>query len=164
ATREAAGAAAAASAGAGVATDGAAAEAAPAADDAVQHPAAPATVRYESITTQEALDALVARIDASPLVALDTETTSLSYMRAELVGIAIAWAPGEAAYIPLAHRYPGAPDQLDTKSVLERLRPWLEGAKLKVGHHAKFDMHILENHGIEIQCEYDTMLESYVLN
>src|SRR5690606_4835595 len=142
----------------------ASAEAPSAAGGAAEHPPAPSTVRYETITTPEALDALVARIDASPLVAIDTETTSLAYMRAELVGIAIAWAPGEAAYIPLAHRYPGVPDQLDTATVLARLRPWLESTRPKVGHHAKFDMHILENHGVAMACEHDTMLESYVLN
>jgi DNA polymerase-1 len=127
-------------------------------------PPAPSAVRYETITTLDALDALVARIANADLVALDTETTSLNYMRAELVGLSIAWAPGEAVYIPLSHRYPGAPDQLDAGTVLERLRPWFESAAPKVGHHAKFDMHILENHGVRIACEYDTMLESYVLN
>jgi DNA polymerase-1 len=127
-------------------------------------PPAPSAVRYETITTLDALDALVARIANADLVALDTETTSLNYMRAELVGLSIAWAPGEAVYIPLSHRHPGAPDQLDAGTVLERLRPWFESAAPKVGHHAKFDMHILENHSVRIACEYDTMLESYVLN
>ena len=105
------------------------------------------------------------RIAAAPLVALDTETTSLAYMRAELVGISLAITPGEAAYIPLAHRYPGAPDQLNREAVLERLKPWLESAAPKVGHHLKYDAHIFANHGIALRgIEHDTMLESYVLN
>ena len=105
------------------------------------------------------------RIAAAPLVALDTETTSLAYMRAELVGISLAVTPGEAAYIPLAHRYPGAPDQLDRAAVLARLKPWLESAAPKVGHHLKYDAHIFANHGVTLGgIEHDTMLESYVLN
>ena len=105
------------------------------------------------------------RIAAAPLVALDTETTSLAYMRAELVGISLAVTPGEAAYIPLAHRYPGAPDQLNREAVLARLKPWLESAAPKVGHHLKYDAHIFANHGIALRgIEHDTMLESYVLN
>ncbi len=86
-------------------------------------------------------------------------------MRAELVGISLAVTPGEAAYIPLAHRYPGAPDQLNREAVLERLAPWLESAAPKVGHHLKYDAHIFANHGIALRgVEHDTMLESYVLN
>ena len=112
-----------------------------------------------------ALERWCERIAAAPLVALDTETTSLAYMRAELVGISLAVTPGEAAYIPLAHRYPGAPDQLNREAVLERLKPWLESAAPKVGHHLKYDAHIFANHGIALRgIEHDTMLESYVLN
>ena len=86
-------------------------------------------------------------------------------MRAELVGISLAITPGEAAYIPLAHRYPGAPDQLNREAVLERLKPWLESTAPKVGHHLKYDAHIFANHGIALRgIEHDTMLESYVLN
>ena len=86
-------------------------------------------------------------------------------MRAELVGISLAVTPGEAAYIPLSHRYPGAPDQLNREAVLARLKPWLESASPKVGHHLKYDSHIFANHGITLRgIEHDTMLESYVLN
>ena len=115
--------------------------------------------------TVAALERWCERIAAAPLVALDTETTSLAYMRAELVGISLAITPGEAAYIPLAHRYPGAPDQLNREAVLERLKPWLESTAPKVGHHLKYDAHIFANHGIALRgIEHDTMLESYVLN
>src|SRR5688572_10868633 len=121
--------------------------------------------RYETVVTMEALEGWLERIAAAPLVALDTETTSLAYMRAELVGISLAVTPGDAAYIPLAHRYPGAPDQLNREAVLARLKPWLESTTPKVGHHLKYDAHIFANHGIELRgVVHDTMLESYVLN
>ncbi len=121
--------------------------------------------RYETVVTAEALERWVERIAAAPLVALDTETTSLAYMRAELVGISLAVTPGEAAYIPLSHRYPGAPGQLNREAVLERLKPWLESAAPKVGHHLKYDAHIFATHGIALRgIVHDTMLESYVLN
>ena len=121
--------------------------------------------RYETVVTMEALERWCERIATAPLVALDTETTSLAYMRAELVGISLAVTPGEAAYIPLAHRYPGAPDQLSRDAVLARLKPWLESAAPKVGHHLKYDAHIFLNHGVVLRgIEHDTMLESYVLN
>jgi DNA polymerase-1 len=121
--------------------------------------------RYETVVTMTALERWLERIAAAPLVALDTETTSLAYMRAELVGISLAVTPGEAAYIPLSHRYPGAPDQLNREAVLARLKPWLESAAPKVGHHLKYDAHIFANHGIALGgVVHDTMLESYVLN
>jgi len=121
--------------------------------------------RYETVVTMAALEGWLERIAAAPLVALDTETTSLAYMRAELVGISLAVTAGEAAYIPLAHRYPGAPDQLNRDAVLARLKPWLESTAPKVGHHLKYDSHIFANHGIELRgVTHDTMLESYVLN
>ena len=121
--------------------------------------------RYETVVTMEALEGWLERIAAAPLVALDTETTSLAYMRAELVGISLAVTPGDAAYIPLAHRYPGAPDQLNREAVLARLKPWLESTTPKVGHHLKYDAHIFANHGIALRgVVHDTMLESYVLN
>jgi DNA polymerase-1 len=121
--------------------------------------------RYETVVTAEALERWCERIAAAPLVALDTETTSLAYMRAELVGISLAVAPGDAAYIPVSHRYPGAPDQLNRDAVLARLRPWLESPAPKVGHHLKYDAHIFANYGIALRgIEHDTMLESYVLN
>ncbi|MEO8463889.1 MAG: DNA polymerase I [Gammaproteobacteria bacterium] len=125
----------------------------------------PASGSYETVLTDAALERWCERLAGAPLVALDTETTSLAYMEAELVGISLAVTVGEAAYIPLSHRYPGAPDQLNRERVLERLKPWLESAAPKVGHHLKYDAHIFENHGVNLGgIEHDTMLESYVLN
>ena len=121
---------------------------------------------YETVLTWDAFDAWQQRIEAAELVAFDTETTSLEYMQAEIVGLSLSVAAGEAAYIPVAHDYPGAPDQLPRNEVLEKLRPWLEdpGAS-KVGHHLKYDAHVLARHGIQLRgMAYDSMLESYVLN
>jgi DNA polymerase-1 len=141
----------------GEAQSGAASPAAPA--------SVPRSVRYETVLTSEQLEHWCAKIAAAPLVALDTETTSLAYMRAEIVGLSFAVEPGEAAYIPLSHRYPGAPDQMNREAVLARLKPWLESDALKVGHHSKYDAHVFANHGIALRgIEHDTMLESYVLN
>ncbi|MDH3434489.1 MAG: DNA polymerase I, partial [Gammaproteobacteria bacterium] len=104
--------------------------------------------------------------DKAELVALDTETTSLDYMSAEVVGISLSVTAGEAAYIPVAHDYPGAPDQLDRDEVLEKLRDFLESPnRHKVGHHLKYDAHVLARHAIHLRgMAYDSMLESYVLN
>jgi DNA polymerase-1 len=125
----------------------------------------PSAGRYETVVTPEALERWCERIAAAPLVALHAETTSLAYMRAELVGISLAVTPAEAAYIPLAHRYPGAPDQLALDSVLARLKPWLESKAPKVGHHSKYAAHIFAKHGIALDgVVHDTMLESYVLS
>jgi DNA polymerase I len=125
----------------------------------------PTAGNYETVLTEAALERWCERLAKAPLVALDTETTSLAYMEAELVGISLAITPGEAAYIPLSHRYPGVPDQLNRERVLARLKPWLESAAPKVGHHLKYDAHIFENHGVKLGgIEHDTMLESYVLN
>jgi DNA polymerase-1 len=141
----------------------AAATAAP--DPAAQARPAPLPGRYETVLTTGELERWCELIEAAPLVSLDTETTSLAYMRAELVGISLAVTAGEAAYIPLAHRYPGAPDQLNREAVLARLKPWLESEAPKVGHHLKFDAHIFANHGITLRgIDHDTMLESYVLS
>jgi DNA polymerase-1 len=121
--------------------------------------------RYELVLTHDALDAWLAKLARAELVALGMQTTSLDYMRAELVGIALSLEPGEAAYVPLAHRHPGAPAQLDRKAVLERLAPWLESEAPKVCHHSKFAAHVLAHLGIRAGgLRYDTMLESYVLN
>ncbi len=122
--------------------------------------------RYETVLTDADLSRWIARIEAAPLTALDTETTSLNYMEAQLVGLSLSVTEGEAAYVPVAHRYPGSPDQLSREHVLARLKPWLESARrAKVGHHLKYDAHVLANHGIELAgMRYDTMLESYVLN
>jgi DNA polymerase I len=130
-------------------------------------PAAEARVRdYETVLDEATLERWLQRIEAAALSALDTETTSLDYMQAELVGLSLAVTPGEACYIPVAHRYPGAPDQLDRDHVLARLKPWLEDdSAAKVGHHLKYDAHVLAHYGIELRGQrFDTMLESYVLN
>ncbi|HZX24192.1 MAG TPA: DNA polymerase I [Woeseiaceae bacterium] len=121
---------------------------------------------YELVADEEALSRWLERIDAADLTALDTETDSLNYMAARLVGISLSVEPGAAAYIPVGHDYAGAPEQLDRDLVLERLRPWLEDAsKPKVGHHLKYDAHVFRRYGIRLAgMRYDSMLESYVLN
>ncbi|MBT9507162.1 DNA polymerase I [Rhodoferax sp.] len=123
------------------------------------------TLAYDTLLTWEALDVWLARIESAELVAVDTETTSLDEMRAEIVGVSFSVTPGEAAYIPLAHTYPDAPAQLPRDEVLARLKPWLEDAsKKKLGQHIKYDRHVFANHGIEVQgYAHDTMLQSYVL-
>jgi DNA polymerase I len=129
--------------------------------------AAPAVPRnYQKILSQEALDTWLAKLAAAPLFSFDTETDSLDYMQARLVGLSFAVAPGEAAYLPLGHDYPGAPAQLDRDKVLAAFKPLLEDAsRLKLGHHLKYDAHILANYGIALNGQrFDSMLESYVLN
>ena len=124
-----------------------------------------AAVSYTTVLTEAEFEDWVRRIEAADLVALDTETTSLDYMKAEIVGLSVSVEPLKAAYIPVAHRYPGAPEQLSRDYVLERLKPWLESDAKKVGHHLKYDAHVLENYGIELRgMTYDSMLESFVLN
>jgi len=122
-------------------------------------------LRWETVLTWGVLDDWLARIEAAPLVALDTETTSLDEMRAEIVGISLCVESGHAAYIPLAHRYGDAPVQLPRDDVLARLKPWLENpAAHKLGQHVKYDRHAFANHAIEVQgYAHDTMLQSYVL-
>ncbi len=151
---------------------GASAEAsAPAAPPAViahpeQAPPADLPRHYDCVTTQADLGRWIAKLQAADLIAFDTETTSLNYMQAQIVGLSFCIEPGTAAYIPVAHDYPGAPDQLTRAKVLEALRPVLEAAKpAKLGHHLKYDMHVLENHGIRVAgMQFDSMLESYVFN
>jgi DNA polymerase-1 len=128
---------------------------------------APAPARqYETITTEQQLASWIKALEKSELFAFDTETTSLNYMEAEIVGLSFCIEPGKAAYLPLAHDYPGAPDQLDRKKTLARLKPLLEDEKRpKVGHHLKYDAHVLKGSGISLAgMRYDSMLESYVLN
>ncbi len=122
-------------------------------------------LNYETVTTWAQLDHWLARLAAADLVALDTETTSLDAMKAELVGLSLSVKPGEAAYIPLAHNGPGAPAQLPLAEVLARLKPWLEDAsRAKLGQNIKYDRHVLANQGIEVHGYlHDTMLQSYVL-
>jgi DNA polymerase-1 len=121
--------------------------------------------RYETILTLAQFDAWLPRLEAAEVVAIDTETTSLDAMRAELVGISWSVKPGEAAYLPLRHDGPDAPAQLPMDTVLAKLKPWLENpAKLKVGQHIKYDRHVFANVGIEVRgYAHDTMLQSYVL-
>ncbi|WP_042287956.1 DNA polymerase I [Paraburkholderia mimosarum] len=120
---------------------------------------------YETIQTWPQFDAWLAKIEAAELTAFDTETTALDPMVAKLVGISFSTEPGVAAYLPLAHRGPDAPDQLPLDDVLARLKPWLESEKhKKVGQHMKYDEQVLANYGIELNgVEHDTLLESYVL-
>jgi len=121
---------------------------------------------YETVLTEDQFNDWFKQLDHAPLFAFDTETTSLYYSKAEIVGVSFAVTPGHAAYVPLAHDYPGVPDQLDRTEILERLRPLLEDPhKAKLGQNLKYDMHVLANHGIALRgIAHDTMLESYVLN
>ncbi len=120
---------------------------------------------YETLLTWEALERWLKAIESAELVALDTETTSLDEMQAQIVGISFSVKPGEAAYIPLRHDGPDAPQQLPFDEVLARIKPWLEDpARAKLGQHIKYDRHVFANHGIEVQgYRHDTMLQSYVL-
>jgi DNA polymerase-1 len=128
--------------------------------------AAPGKSDYETVLNEEQLERWLAKLGEAELFAFDTETTSLDYSKARIVGVSFAVEPGQAAYVPLAHDYPEAPDQLDKSQVLERLRPLLENpAKAKLGQNIKYDLHVLANEGIELQgIAHDTMLESYVYN
>jgi DNA polymerase-1 len=148
--------------------EGSAAGDAEATGDATTVPAAPAGTHrqhYETILTWEAFERWLAKIQAAPLVALDTETTSLDPLSARIVGISFALTPGEAAYIPVAHNYPGAPDQLPREQVLARLKPWLEASnQAKLGQNLKYDQHVFANHDIALKgIVHDTLLQSYVL-
>jgi len=126
--------------------------------------AVPLAREYETIFTFEQLDAWIAKLQAAPLSALDTETDSLDAMRARIIGISFAVEPGRAAYVPLRHDYAGVPDQLPFDEVIARLRPWLENpAAAKVGQHIKYDTHVFANIGIAVRgWKHDTLLESYV--
>jgi len=138
-----------------------------ASDDATTAPAPAIALahRYETITTREQLAAWIEQLRAAQLAALDTETDSLDPIRARIVGISFAVRPGEGAYVPLAHNYPGAPDQLGLADVLAALKPWLEDdAAAKMGQNTKYDAHVFANHGIVVRgWRHDTLLESYVL-
>ena len=140
----------------------------PSHSDAPQPPADPSRPlrHYDTVLSRADLERWLDKLRTAELIAFDTETTGLDYMRAAIVGVSVCVTPGEAAYVPLAHDYPGAPAQLDRTETLEALRPILEDpARLKVGHHLKYDAHVLANHGIRLEgMRYDTMLESYVWN
>ena len=129
-------------------------------------PAAAIETDYRCILDEAEFDEWLARLQAAPLFAFDTETTSLDYMEARVVGVSFAIEPGKAAYVPFGHDYLGAPVQLTEAVVLGKLKPLLEDpTRLKVGQNLKYDRNVLLNHGIELQgIAYDTMLESYVLN
>jgi DNA polymerase-1 len=120
---------------------------------------------YETILTEEQLNAWVLRLEGAEIAAIDTETTSIDPFRAELVGISLAVECACAAYIPVGHRYTGAPEQLSLDCVLERLKPWLEDpGRAKVGQNIKFDMHVFANHGVRLAgVQHDTLIQSYVL-
>ena len=137
-----------------------------AASTKTDEPATSNETHYETILTQQQLDSWMDKLKKAELFAFDTETTSLNYLQARIVGMSFAIKAGEAAYLPLAHDYPGAPDQLDFDTTLALMKPLLEDPKaLKVGQNLKYDRHILLNHGIDLQgISHDTMLQSYVLD
>jgi DNA polymerase-1 len=119
---------------------------------------------YETVTTMEQLERWLELIDKAELTSVDTETTSLDPLAARMVGISLSVEAGKGAYIPLAHRYAGVPEQLNREEVLERMRPWLENPdKPKLGQNLKYDAHIFANHGVQIRgIVHDTLLQSYV--
>lgn len=129
-------------------------------------PAEPEQTHYHTVLTREALDALVERLQAADLICLDTETDALDAITGGLVGLSFAVEPGEAWYVPVAHDYMGAPEQLDRDEVLDALRPVLEAEHPpKVGQHLKYDINVLAHHGLQLAgVDFDTMLESYVLD
>ncbi|MCQ8179710.1 DNA polymerase I [Methylomonas sp. SURF-1] len=126
----------------------------------------PVAKDYQTILSQAEFDAWLARLEQAELFAFDTETSSLNYSEAEIVGVSFAIEAGRAAYLPLAHDYPDAPAQLDRQSVLQALKPLLESPEhAKLGQNLKYDAHVLANHGIALRgIRHDTMLQSYVLN
>ncbi|MEM1403903.1 MAG: DNA polymerase I [Pseudomonadota bacterium] len=140
---------------------------APGDGDGATSPPAPETASfdYQTVLDQPALDAWIEKLESADLFAFDTETTSLDYMKAQVVGVSFAVTSGEAAYVPLAHDYPGAPAQLDRDHVLALLKPILEDpSHKKVGQNLKYDASVLERHDITLRgIAFDTMLESYVL-
>ena len=123
------------------------------------------TRNYETVLDEGALERWAQKLEAAPIACIDTETTSLDPMMAEIVGISVSAAPGEGAYIPVTHRYAGAPAQLPIGQVLARLKPWLEDeGKPKVGQNTKYDRQVFGNYGIATRgFTHDTLLESYVL-
>ena len=135
-------------------------------DAAPEKPKARSEGKYQTVLTQSEFDAWLKKIDKAALTAVDTETTSINYMQAELVGISLSVKTGEAAYIPVAHDYPAAPEQLSREAVLSSLKTFLEDPeKKKVGHHLKYDAHIFARYVIALKgMQFDSMLESYVLN
>src|SRR5690606_36992905 len=130
-------------------------------------PLAPTRPRdYQSITTHEALQSLLASLQAAPALAIEIVASSADYMQAQIIGVAVCIEPGRAAYIPLGHSYPGAPQQLAREAVLESLRPILESEQpYKIGHNLKLAAHLLAGCSIALRgARFDSMLESYVWN
>ncbi|HEX9302268.1 MAG TPA: DNA polymerase I [Casimicrobiaceae bacterium] len=125
----------------------------------------PVPRHYETVIDVATFERWMEAVERAELVCLDTETTSLDPMEARIVGISLAIEPGRACYIPLAHRYPGAPDQLAQDAVFGRLAPWLaDPAKKKLGQNAKYDQHVFANYGLPLAgVAHDTLLQSYVL-
>jgi len=123
-------------------------------------------VDYETIYTEQRFDYWLNQLQAATLFSFDTETTSLNYLQAEVVGVSFAIDSAQAAYLPVAHNDPDAPQQLSRDTVLARLKPLLEDSeKKKIGQNLKYDAHVLANYGIDLQgIAHDTMLLSYVLN
>ncbi|HTV96904.1 MAG TPA: DNA polymerase I [Steroidobacteraceae bacterium] len=145
---------------------GGAIDAAGAAAIAVPGRSPPQPRNYQTVTSPEALQRWIEKLAAAPLVSFGAAADRPGDSRAALIGLAFSTEPGEAAYVPVGHAYPGAPPQLDRDRVLQALKPLLEDPALpKLGHHLKFDAHILANHGIALRGQrYDAMLESYVLD
>jgi len=133
-------------------------------DESSQPPTA--ELNYTTVLDEETFNQWLEKLQQAELIAFDTETTSLDPMQAELVGLSFAVDPFEAIYIPVGHNYPGAPGQLDRETVLEALKPLLEGkTPKKVGQHIKYDMNVLSRYGLAVQgIAFDTMLESYIFN
>ncbi|MCY4044817.1 MAG: DNA polymerase I [Cellvibrionales bacterium] len=132
--------------------------------DVIETEDKPIETNYQTVTTQSGLNDWISKIKKAPLVAFDTETTSLDFMEARIVGVSFSVQAGEACYIPLAHDYMGVPEQLDPTETLNLLKPLLEDPKIKkVGQNLKYDAHVLLNHDITLQgIAQDTMLESYL--
>ena len=128
-------------------------------------PRADEACEYETILTEEQLNAWLLRLEGAEIAALDTETTSIDPFKAELIGVSLSVERACAAYIPIGHRYTGAPEQLSVNCVLGRIKPWLEDpARAKVGQNIKFDMHVFANYGVKLAgVQHDTLLQSYVL-
>ncbi|HNG46094.1 MAG TPA: DNA polymerase I [Agitococcus sp.] len=142
------------------------ASALPTLDEQSEPEAPPISTKYHTVTTISAWSALLDKLNLAPAFAFDTETTSLNYKEARIVGFSVSLVVGEAYYVPLAHSYLGAPEQLDRDTVLKQLKPLLENPHIgKIGQHLKYDTHVLANHGISLQgIVFDTMLASYVLD
>ncbi|WP_123657292.1 DNA polymerase I [Salinisphaera japonica] len=128
--------------------------------------AAPIETNYQSVLDEAGLEAMMARLETASLICVDTETDALSAMQAGLVGLSFAVTPGEAWYVPVAHDYIGAPEQLPMATVLERIKPVLEDPAIaKLGQHIKYDINVLARYDIQVRgADHDTMLESYVLD